>query len=69
MKGECDENALCPLRLVCEASGFYKVEVFSIVKEQGLFKSRECIKETIVKLFGSNSAYTVCRGLTGYTRT
>lgn len=65
-KGECDENALCPLRLVCDASGFYKVEVFSIVKEQGLFKSRESIKETIVKLFGSNSAYTVCRGLTGY---
>lgn len=65
-KGVCDDKAMCPLRLVCKASGVYTVEVYFVVKEEGHFKSRECVQNTIQKLFGPDSVYKVCRGLKGY---
>ena len=54
-KAECDENTLSPLRIVCDVMGFYRIEVFFVVKERGHISSEENAKEVILKVFAPNS--------------
>ncbi len=66
-KGVCDDKAVYPLRLVCKASGVYTVKVYFVVKEEGHFKSRECVQNTIQKLFGPDSLQSL-QGTTSIER-
>ena len=59
-KAECDENILSPLRIVCDVMGFYRIEVFFVVKERGRISSEENAKEVILKVFAPNSPFVVC---------
>ena len=65
-KAECDENTLSPLRIVCDVMGFYRIEVFFVVKERGRISSEENAKEVILKVFAPNSPFVVCRGIADY---
>ena len=40
--------------------GFYRIEVFFVVKEQGRISSEENAKEVILKVFAPNSPFVVC---------
>ena len=65
-KAECDENTLSPLRIVFDVMGFYRIEVFFVVKERGRISSEENAKEVILKVFAPNSPFVVCRGIADY---
>lgn len=65
-RSECDDNVVCPLRLVCDYMGFYKVQVFFVNKERGRFKTEGDAKELIDRLFTPKSSFVVCRGITDF---
>ena len=52
-----------PVRLICDAMGFYHLEVFLVLKQKGHFKSEDHARNLILKLLGPNSNFVVCGGI------
>lgn len=45
---DCDVNKIIsPVRLICDAMGFYHLEVFLVLKEKGHFKSEDYARNLI----------------------
>lgn len=65
-KVECDENILFFFWIVCDVMGFYRIEVFFVVKEWGCISFEENVKEVIFKVFVLNFFFVVCWGIVYY---
>lgn len=64
---DCDVNKIIsPVRLICDAMGFYHLEVFLVLKEKGHFKSEDYARNLILKLLGPNSNFVVCGGIVDF---
>ena len=64
---DCDVNKIIsPVRLICDAMGFYNLEVFLVLKEKGHFKSEDYARNLILKLLGPNSNFVVCGGIVDF---